>query len=140
MAYLAGLELIDFRAFRHAALEFQDHGLVLVTGPNNAGKSALLSALDVVAGRLTIPAAGQSGIVHSRGRDVVVRARFDLNDDERAELLGPTSDTGDLMRRGAAAWLLWEFNMLADAMQAATVRIAWPSESPETGAGAKIIA
>jgi energy-coupling factor transporter ATP-binding protein EcfA2 len=40
----------NFRAFRHAGLRLPENGLVLIVGANNSGKSALLSALDVVAG------------------------------------------------------------------------------------------
>jgi predicted ATPase len=45
------LELRNYRAFDEAVIEPPASGLVLVAGQNNAGKSALLSAFDVVAGR-----------------------------------------------------------------------------------------
>jgi hypothetical protein len=54
---LESLKLQDFRAYRSAAVALPPHGLVLVAGANNSGKSALLSALDVVAGSNQLPAA-----------------------------------------------------------------------------------
>jgi recombinational DNA repair ATPase RecF len=47
--HLESLRLQDFRAYRNAAMTVPPHGLVLVAGANNSGKSALLSALDVIA-------------------------------------------------------------------------------------------
>jgi AAA15 family ATPase/GTPase len=40
----------NFRPFEATSVRVPDSGLVLVAGAINAGKSALLSALDVVAG------------------------------------------------------------------------------------------
>src|SRR6266536_569362 len=40
----------NFRPFQAASIRLPASGLVLVAGANNSGKSALLSALDVVAG------------------------------------------------------------------------------------------
>jgi predicted ATPase len=50
VAELIRVDAENFRAFRKVALDLRSSGLVLVAGPNNVGKSALLSALDVVAG------------------------------------------------------------------------------------------
>ncbi|MFJ5885548.1 AAA family ATPase [Kitasatospora cineracea] len=50
MAELVRIEATNFRAFERVTLELGSRGLVLVTGANNAGKSALLSLLDVVGG------------------------------------------------------------------------------------------
>jgi len=44
------LQLENFRAFRKAEMRLPGTGLVLVAGPNNVGKTALLSALDALAG------------------------------------------------------------------------------------------
>ncbi|MET7398981.1 AAA family ATPase [Dactylosporangium sp. NPDC005572] len=44
MADLIQIRVKNFRAFREAGFDLPTHGLVLVTGQNNAGKSALLSA------------------------------------------------------------------------------------------------
>ena len=44
------LQMENFRAFRKAEIHLPGTGLVLVAGSNNAGKTALLSALDVLAG------------------------------------------------------------------------------------------
>jgi predicted ATP-dependent endonuclease of OLD family len=47
---LKRVEMENFRAFRHAEMGLPDDGLVLLAGANNSGKSALLSAYDVIAG------------------------------------------------------------------------------------------
>src|SRR5436190_23192327 len=83
MAELYSISVKDFRAFRDASFEFGSNGLVLIAGPNSAGKSALMSALDVVAGQ-EAPAA----LLHVVGQRAHVRARFWLNKDERATLVG----------------------------------------------------
>jgi hypothetical protein len=44
------VHLENFRAFEGAEMRLLGNGLVLVTGANNAGKTALLSAFDVIAG------------------------------------------------------------------------------------------
>jgi len=74
--FLRSLELGEFRAFRTATLEFPAAGVVAVAGANNTGKSALLSALDVVRGNYAV--AGlltRHAAATSRAR---IRARFEL--------------------------------------------------------------
>jgi ABC-type uncharacterized transport system ATPase subunit len=51
MADLIQVRVKDFRAFSEASFDMPPNGLILVTGQNNAGKSALLSALDVISGQ-----------------------------------------------------------------------------------------
>src|SRR5438045_9175358 len=103
MADLIRVRVKDFRAFPKASFDVPAHGLILVTGQNNAGKSALLSALDVIAGQQELQAvrhANAEGPAH-------VSARFQLSDQERAELLGRGPRTSELLSAGAAAWLEW---------------------------------
>ncbi len=50
---LSRVELERFRAYPGAVLELPETGIVVITGPNNAGKSALLSAVDVAGGHLS---------------------------------------------------------------------------------------
>ncbi|MFE1317408.1 AAA family ATPase [Kitasatospora phosalacinea] len=83
MAELVRIEASNFRAFEHVTLELGPRGLVLVTGANNAGKSALLSLLDVVGG------ATPEGAPH-RGRpweDVEVVSTWRLDEREWPEVL-----------------------------------------------------
>lgn len=47
--YLSRLALNSYKAYERAVLELPQHGLLVIAGANNAGKSALLSALDVFA-------------------------------------------------------------------------------------------
>jgi predicted ATPase len=125
MAYLSRLELSDFRAFRFASLDFDEHGLVLVTGPNNVGKSALLSALDVVAG-FSVSDDPYANLLHVQGRQASVRAQFVLTDPERQALLGSAPETAHLMEKGAVEWLLWEFRQIGSSgpMQVVSIRTA----------------
>lgn len=48
--HLTKLSIAHYRAYQSAELSPGPTGLTVLTGPNNSGKSALLSALDVVAG------------------------------------------------------------------------------------------
>src|SRR5438552_398716 len=104
MAELVQVRMQDYRAFRAARIDVAEAGLVFVTGPNNAGKSALLSALDVVAGRPK-PLAAR----HVSGGSLRVWARFRLSLEEQAALLGDVPETGMQLRGGAAQWVEWEF-------------------------------
>ncbi|MFB7949107.1 AAA family ATPase [Kitasatospora phosalacinea] len=82
MAELVRIEASNFRAFEHVTLELGERGLVLVTGANNAGKSALLSLLDVVGG------ATPEEPEHSAGGDFVeVVTTWRLSRSERRMLL-----------------------------------------------------
>jgi DNA repair ATPase RecN len=53
LAFLSELLLSNFRSFPNAQIDLDDHGLILIAGANNSGKSALLSAFDLIAGRGT---------------------------------------------------------------------------------------
>ncbi|RPE27786.1 AAA family ATPase [Kitasatospora cineracea] len=84
MAELIGIEAFNFRAFEHVLIELRRSGLVLVTGANNAGKSALLSLLDVVAGATPV------GVTHrgDSGGAVEVTTTWRLDEQERFSVLG----------------------------------------------------
>lgn len=83
--YLTELTVADFLPYREATLPLGSNGLVLIIGPNNAGKSALLSALDVVGGTArggNWRRAGSTGFAR-------VTATFAIDDDgERGFVLG----------------------------------------------------
>lgn len=77
LVHLASLELFNFKPFKHALLELPSHGLVFIVGANNAGKSALLSALD-------IPLAGADGVrMQGSTEPCSAVACFELTDDDR---------------------------------------------------------
>jgi predicted ATP-dependent endonuclease of OLD family len=59
--HLQRISLRRFRAFPEADMELPSKGLLLITGANNTGKTALLSALDVAAQNLVPPAVQYAG-------------------------------------------------------------------------------
>jgi hypothetical protein len=125
--YLRSLELSEFRAFRTATLEFPRAGVVAVAGANNTGKSALLSALDVVrgdygvAGSLTQHAAASS--------PARIRARFELAAEERERLLEQVEDR-HIRRSRPLPWLEWVFVQIQEgALQATELHGAWDGGS-----------
>jgi len=122
MAELIQVRLRDFRAFREASLDIAPKGLNLVTGPNNSGKSSLLSAFDVIAGVDTA-----ADLRHSLGERARVWGRFRLSVAERSALLGPTPDLAQLLDQGAAEWLEWEFADNDNRMLAVAIRLNWTS-------------
>lgn len=124
MADLIQVRIENFRAFPEAIFNVPVNGLVLVTGQNNAGKSAFLSALDVIAGRYDMEAVRHAGAT-SPAR---VWARFRLSDQERLKLLGEGPNASVLFSGGAAEWLEWEFTEIVRQMQAITLTAKWPNK------------
>jgi energy-coupling factor transporter ATP-binding protein EcfA2 len=80
--HLRRIELRNFRAYQTAELDFEPKGLSVVIGPNNSGKSALLSALDMVGGQ---PVEGQLPFAGSAASPEI-RAFFAFDADERQQL------------------------------------------------------
>jgi hypothetical protein len=78
------LQLENFRAFRKAEMRLPGTGLVLVAGPNNVGKTALLSALDALAGDHGDLASLRYGGSEEPAR---LSATFELDQAERAAIL-----------------------------------------------------
>lgn len=120
MAELEQVKLEEFRAFRRASFDVPKDGLLLVTGPNNSGKSALLSALDVLGGQLQIPAAP-----HASGQTSSISFRFKLDENERRSLIG-NINTDSHFKAGAAEWIEWQYSYIQGAFHPAIVRVAWP--------------
>lgn len=52
---LRKLEINNFRAFERVAVDFPESGILLIAGANNSGKTALLSAIDMIAFGGAIP-------------------------------------------------------------------------------------
>jgi len=104
---LREVQVENFRPFESAVIRLPGTGLVLVAGANNAGKSALLSALDVVAGVgsdfQALRRAGSAGPAR-------VAATFTLEPDERAEWLsqGPRAD--EFLASGAMGRVQYVFD------------------------------
>lgn len=120
MADLEGIRAENFRAFRQASFAMPKSGLVLVTGPNNAGKSALLSALNVLAGQMQ-PAA----VLHASSETSNIWFRFKLNEEERLALIG-NMNTASWLTEGAADWIEWQYSYLQGSFVPVMVRVAWP--------------
>jgi len=125
--YLRSLELSEFRAFRSATLDLPTAGVVAVAGANNTGKSALLSALDVVRGNYGVAGSlTQHAAATSPAR---IQARFELAAEERERLLEQVEDH-PIRRSDALSWLEWHFvQMQEGALQAAELHAAWPGGS-----------
>ncbi|MFJ5550522.1 AAA family ATPase [Streptomyces sp. NPDC093225] len=116
MAELVQVEAVNFRAFPTATISLSTSGLVLVAGPNNSGKSALLSVFDVLAG--TTP----EKVHHYFGDRAGVTAMWLLDEQERLALLGRTPDPQRLVSGGVAQHLVWEFGELHGLIQPTAVR------------------
>lgn len=81
---LEQVDVENFRAFEAATLELPGRGVVVIAGANNSGKSALLSAFDVLTGfASSIPAARR----HGSTSVPTVRAHFVLDESTRRQLL-----------------------------------------------------
>ena len=105
---LVELIINDFLGYEHEQVPLGT-GLILLVGANNAGKSSLVAALDVVAERgdqRTWRRIGSTG-------PACVRARFTLDDGERAMVLGD---------RVHASWMTTELGR--------EVELTWKSLQP----------
>src|SRR5260370_26670544 len=121
---LREIEVRNFRAFESASIRLPAHGLVLVAGANNAGKSALLSAPDVVAG---IAPDIQSWTRKRSADPARVAATFSLAPDERSIIFAASAQTDDLVAAGAGAQLQFVFESQGAAMPLmAEILCEWP--------------
>jgi hypothetical protein len=120
--FLESLKLQDFRAYRSASVSIPRDGLVLVAGANNSGKSALLSALDVVA------SSSQPAVVRhvAASEPARVQARFALSEEERAQLLTSVSDQ-TVRESDALTWLEWHFVQFNENLVALELHTSWPA-------------
>lgn len=105
---LRAIAASNFRAFESASIRLPAHDLVLLAGANNAGKTAFLSALDVVAG---IEPETRS-LVRAGSRDPgSVSATFDLGETERTALFHFSSQIPELLATGVATQLRLVFDV-----------------------------
>lgn len=123
MAFLSQLLLTNFRSFPTAELDLDDHGLMLIAGANNSGKSALLSAFDLIAGR------GAPGEYKYAGApEVEVAATFTLSEDDQREIF-----TKNGIQATAAPWPMkvqWLFTDIQSALAATKLRVQWGHSNP----------
>lgn len=119
----------NFRAFQHARFALPEHGLVLVAGANNAGKSALLSALDVIAGI----EAGSAFRHAAASGPAILTATFELDDRARAGLLHRLAGRDELLAAGAlkSVELVME-ERRGRSPKVVEVRGDWPSRGMST--------
>src|SRR5687768_6655438 len=106
--HLTRLDLMNFRAFPRASISFLPDGLTLIAGPNNSGKSALLSAVELLRNN-----GGGDGWLHSGAEEFVVTAEFQLTDEDRRALLrglGNVNDLEDWLRSPAFRSVEWTFH------------------------------
>ena len=105
------LQLENFRAFRHAELDLPGTGLVLVAGPNNAGKTALLSAFDALAG----DHGDLASLRHSGAEDPArLSATFELDRAEQAAILENATGGQWLLDAGVLSSLQFIFEQWQD--------------------------
>jgi hypothetical protein len=123
LAFLSQLLLTNFRSFPTAELDLDDHGLTLIAGANNSGKSALLSAFDLIAGR------GAPGEYKYAGApEVEVAATFTLSEDDQREIF-----TKNGIQATAAPWPMkvqWLFTDIQSALAATKLRVQWGHSNP----------
>jgi len=105
------VQLENFRAFHSAEMRLPGDGLVLVAGANNVGKTALLSAFDVIA--------GDNGDVTSlrhggSGEPARLRATFDLDEGERVAILQNASGGQALLNAGVLPSLQFVYEQWED--------------------------
>jgi predicted ATPase len=144
---LRELAVENFRPFETASVRLPEHGLVLVAGANNAGKSALLSALDVVADLgMGVQALRRAG----SASPAKVTATFMLSDEERSALFASNSRGAEYVAGGAGRCLQLIFaeDPGSNALGLAQVMGEWPGRGlqvfgtvgpPESEGGAFVI-
>lgn len=127
---LSEVAVENFRAFRAASIRLPDQGLVLVAGANNTGKTAFLSALDVLAQVGT----DTTALRHARSADPArIAATFILTTAERSDLFASSAGRDELVWGGAASRLQLIFDDQSGQNPVLTeVRGEWPNHGMQT--------
>lgn len=95
---------------------------MLLAGANNSGKTALLSALDLVV-RGAVPTMPRHAAALDRAR---VRARFVLSEEEQYQLLSNSDLSAEDQPEEAFRWVEWHFvEAPENALQAHELYISW---------------
>jgi len=96
---------------------------VLLAGANNSGKTALLSALDLVV-RGAVPTMPRHAAALDPAR---VRARFVLSEEEQYQLLSSSDLSAKDQPEEAFRWVEWHFvEAPENALQALELHVSWP--------------
>lgn len=103
---LIKLEVNDYKGYEHSEIEILPTGISLLVGPNNSGKTALLSAIDVVAGKNNGENSNRAGTTATSS----IKAQFSLNQDERKALAKNASDPSLWIDSNALTIVEIEFN------------------------------
>jgi energy-coupling factor transporter ATP-binding protein EcfA2 len=111
---LRDVQAQNFRSFPSAEIRLSESGLVLIAGANNSGKSALLSAVDAVAGDSGDLGSLRFALSEESAR---LRATFDLTEAERASILANAS--------GGPALQDWSSDRLMIAATHSAVMLDW---------------
>jgi AAA domain, putative AbiEii toxin, Type IV TA system/AAA ATPase domain len=119
--YLDQVSLHNYKAFEEATLDLPATGVVLIVGPNNVGKTALLSVLDVLAGTIGLAAPRRVGSALPVG----VNARFALSDEDREALFGAggvgQTDPRDWLESDAFRWIEMHLREQGGSLQAEAI-------------------
>jgi hypothetical protein len=95
---------------------------VLLAGANNSGKTALLSALDLVV-RGAVPTRPRHAAALEPAR---VRARFILSEEEQYQLLSSSDLSAEDQPEEAFRWVEWHFvEAPENALQALELHVSW---------------
>jgi energy-coupling factor transporter ATP-binding protein EcfA2 len=105
------VQVENFRAFENARIWLPGSGLVLVAGPNNAGKTALLSAFDVIAGDDGDVTSLRHGGSANPAR---LTATFDLDQTERTAILVDVDGGQALLGAGVLSSLRFVYDQWED--------------------------
>ena len=119
---LRRIEVDSFRAFGSASFDVPESGVVLVAGVNNAGKSALLSAIDILAFGNQYPEQQN----YRSGRESRMTATFRLDSGEREALLYSSSDPA-LANSDCLRDVTWELSGNAGQLSIGELRTHWPN-------------
>lgn len=87
--WLEKLEIRNYRCFEKVELTLPETGLVIITGRNNVGKTALLKAIDELVGSQPTGA-----VARDENKPMMVRGTFRLSGPERLEFLGAGKERG----------------------------------------------
>jgi len=128
----------DWCGFEAAEVHFPERGLLLLVGANNAGKSALLSAIDVVASENFEPVRRRSG--SSVGATIQVEWALNEADRRSALIAGLSASGGVYEERQLDRWFVgnrfgrigMHYRELAGVMQQATYEMRMVATSVTT--------
>ena len=74
------LELVDFRIFRVATIDFEAEGTTVITGSNGTGKTSVLEALAYLGSRRSFRGSPPEAMVRTGAESAIVRAEIDNPD------------------------------------------------------------